>query len=253
LQIKWYGVIIATSMLIAVLISMKCAKKRGLTSDDIISLALLVIPFSIVFARLYYVIFSGRTYTFWEIFKVWEGGMAIYGGLIGGAIAIAIFCKWKKKNFLDFADIIVPSLILAQAIGRWGNFANQEAYGLLVTNQSMQWFPFAVFIEAEGAWHLATFFYESLWNLIGFAVLLKVLWSNKSRGIVTASYFVFYGTGRFWIEGLRTDSLFWGNVRVSQLLSAFLVVAGVVWLTIIIMKNIKTKKQLKGEKQNAVL
>lgn len=247
LHIAWYGVIIAVGMIIAIFIAIKNAKQRGLKKDDILNIALIVIPLSIIGARLYYVLFFDHTYTFWEIFQIWNGGMAIYGGIIGGAIGILIYCLVKKKNFLDFADIIVPALILAQGIGRWGNFVNQEAYGYAVENSAMQWFPFAVFIQSDGLWHLATFFYESLWNLVGFELLMLILYKFKNRGVPTASYLIFYGMGRFWIEGLRTDSLFlFGTgIRVSQALSLLLVIGGVIWLTVLVIK--KYKKSPKKE------
>lgn len=244
LQVRWYGVIIAVSMVVAVLTAMRNCKKKNIKSDDIILLALIVIPLSILGARIYYCLFSGYTYSFKEFFEIWNGGMAIYGGVIGGVVGLGIFCLAKKKNFFDYADVIAPCLLLAQAIGRWGNFVNQEAYGSLVTNESLQWFPFSVYIEAVGEWHLATFFYESLWNLVGFILLMIILYKTNKKGLTTAFYFIIYGTGRIWIEGLRTDSLFIGTsgIRVSQLLSGILVVAGVVYVSIILLKLLKEKK-----------
>lgn len=231
IEIKFYGVIIACALLIGVFLSQYLAKKRGLNPDDIIILALIVIPFSILGARLYYCIFSDTEYTFKTFWQIRNGGLAIYGGIIGGVIAIILFACIKKdfKIIVKLFDVIAPALILGQALGRWGNFFNQEAYGNLVTNPKWQWFPFAVKIDTYMGyeWHLATFFYESMWNIIGFALLLIVFNKTKSVGTTTATYLIYYGLGRIWIEGLRTDSLYLGPLRVSQWLSAILIVIGI--------------------------
>lgn len=243
LEIRFYGMIIASAMLIAVFLSRYLAKKKGLNPDDIIVLALLVIPFAILGARAYYCIFSDSSYTFTTFWQIRNGGLAIYGGIIGGIVAILLFCVYKKdfKLIVKLFDVIVPSLILGQAMGRWGNFFNQEAYGTLVTNPDWQWFPFAVKIEtfAGYEWHLATFFYESMWNLIGFVLLLVVFFKTKKLGTTTAVYLTYYGLGRMWIEGLRTDSLYWGVLRVSQWLSLILVVIG---LSILVYNYIIKRK-----------
>ena len=149
---------------------------------------------------------------------------------------MVIFCAIKKniKILGVICDICVPCLLLGQAIGRWGNFFNQEAYGNLITNENLQWFPFAVWIEDKQAWYQATFFYESLWNFIGVIILIKVYYSSKITGTTTASYLIWYGIGRAFIEGLRSDSLYIGStgIRVSQLLSIILIIAGLVVLVI---------------------
>lgn len=246
LHIAWYGVLIAFGMLVAILLCIPNVKKRNQKMDELISLALWVIPFSIIGARLFYVTFYTHDYTFVEMLRIWDGGMAIYGGVIAGAITVVVWCVVKKKSIAGFMDIIAPSLIIAQSIGRWGNFINQEAYGYLVENPRLQWFPYAVFIEADASWHLATFFYESMWNLVGFAILMVILYFVKNKGAVVASYLVWEGIGRAWIEGLRTDSLYLGSIRISQLLSIFMIVGGLVWIGIIIYKDIKQKKQSGG-------
>ena len=229
-EIKFYGIIIAFAMLIAIFLVQYLGKKHKINPDDIVILALIVIPCAILGARAYYCIFSDTSYTFTTFWQIRNGGLAIYGGVIGGVIAILLYCAVKKdfKLIIKLFDTIVPALILAQSIGRWGNFFNQEAYGTLVTNPKWQWFPFAVKIDTYLGyeWHLATFFYESMWNLIGFIILLLVFKKSKCLGTTTASYLVYYGIGRIWIEGLRTDSLYWGVLRVSQWLSMCLVVIG---------------------------
>lgn len=244
-QIKFYGVIMALSMLIGVLLACKLAKKHNIVSDDILLLALIVLPCAVVGARLYYCIFFDKIYSFWELFDLRGGGLAIYGGVIGGIIGIVIFALIKKnwKLVITMFDICVPCLILGQALGRWGNFFNQEAYGNLVTNTNLQWFPYAVFIENQNAWYQATFFYESMWNFIGFAILMVVFYKSKMKGTPSALYLIWYGLGRVIIEGLRSDSLYIAGttIRVSQLLSAIMIVIGVVILIINIIR--RNKKQ----------
>jgi phosphatidylglycerol:prolipoprotein diacylglycerol transferase len=208
---------------------MRNAKLFGVEQDTIIDFALLAIPLAIIGARLYYVVFEWESYqeNLVDIFNIRKGGLAIYGGVIGGIVAGLIFTRWKKLDFWNLADICAPSLILGQAIGRWGNYVNQEAYGYVVKNQRWQWFPAAVFIEASQQWHLATFFYESLWNFIVFIFLLLYRKHRRKTGEVFLFYITLYAFGRFFIEGLRTDSLYIGNIRVSQLLSGVLIAIGI--------------------------
>ncbi len=247
LEIKFYGVIMALSMLFGVLLACRLAKKHGIKSDDIFLLALIVLPCAVVGARLYYCLFYEYNYSFKDFLNIRQGGLAIYGGVIGGVLGIIIFALIKKdfKLLIKLMDVCAPCLILGQALGRWGNFFNQEAYGNLVTNTKLQWFPYAVFIENESAWFQATFFYESLWNFVGLAILLLVFKKSESLGTTTASYFVWYGIGRTIIEGLRSDSLYIGatNVRVSQLLSMILVFVGV---GILVFNYIKKKRKVNG-------
>lgn len=242
-QVKFYGLIMAFSMLVGVLLAIKLAKKHKIKSDDILLLALIVLPLSVVGARLYYCIFYSYNYSFWELFNIRQGGLAIYGGVIGGILGVIIFALIKKdiKLVLVVFDILAPCLILGQCLGRWGNFFNQEAYGNLVTNKNMQWFPYAVFIEDKNAWYQATFFYESLWNFVGFLMLLFVYKRSKMIGSTAGLYFIWYGIGRTLIEGLRSDSLYVGssNIRVSQVLSMILVLIG---LTMVIINLVRLKK-----------
>lgn len=249
-EIKFYGIIMALSMLLGVILACKLAKKKGIKSDDIFLLALIVLPCAVVGARLYYCIFYEYSYSFKELFNLRQGGLAIYGGVIGGVIGIIIFALIKKdfKIILTLLDVCAPCLILGQALGRWGNFFNQEAYGNLITKKSLMWFPFGVFIESENAWYQATFFYESVWNLIGLGLLLIIYNKSRYTGTTVASYLIWYGLGRTWIEGLRSDSLFIGNsgIRVSQLLSIILIVVGIVLMAINITKHIKWKRGNNG-------
>lgn len=232
--IYWYGIIISLGVLIGIYLAMREAKRLELDSEIIIDFCLLAIPLAIIGARLYYVVFQWDVYKNNPIdaIKIWEGGLAIYGAVIGGVIAALIFTKWRKIDFWTLADIAAPSLILGQALGRWGNFFNQEAYGYAVTNPAWQWFPAAVFIERNQQWHMATFFYESMWNFIVFLFLMFYRKRKKRHGEVFIFYLILYSCGRVVIEGLRTDSLYWGSFRVSQLLSALLIVIGIAMLVI---------------------
>ncbi len=240
LQIHLYGITSALAYFLGVLITCLLAKKRGFKADDIITLALYVIPLAIIGARIYYVLFRLDHYTnFVDVFKIWEGGLAFYGGMIGGAIGVGIYCLIHKKNFFALIDLIAIAMIFAQGVGRWGNFFNQEAYGTVVTDPKWQWFPFSVYIDAVHEWHLATFFYESMWNFATFAVLIILLFKVKfkTNGMIAAYYLVLYGTGRFFIEGLRTDSLYLGPLRVSQILSLVFVVSGLAYIITCTIKN----------------
>ena len=256
LHIQFYGLLIASGMAIGVIIACLNAKKRGLNSNDILVLACYVLPFAVIGTRLAYVLFNLEKYTnFWDVFKIWEGGMAIYGGIVGGALGVICYCLIHKKNIFATADIVMPSVILGQAIGRWGNFFNQEAYGYPITDPNWQWFPFGVYIDhctqemctcgGLGHWHMATFFYEFLCNIIIFAILMILLrkLNIKENGVVMASYFVLYGSARAGIESLRTDPLMLGSVRAAQLFSGIIIVLGVAFIvTTYVLKYIKIKK-----------
>ena len=254
LHINYYGLISALGYLMGVVIVCLVAKKRGFTTDDIILLACYVIPLAIIGARLYYVLFSLDQFTnFWQIFEIWKGGLGFYGGLIGGTGGVILFCAIHKKNFLKLADIVVLGLIFGQGIGRWGNYVNQEAFGFYITDENLQWFPFGVYIEnchQQGCecpgygWHLATFFYEFVNNMVIFAILTILLYkvNFKSNGIIAGCYLIMYGFCRFVVEGLRMDSLMLGPFRISQLLSVIFIIVGVTYIvtTYIINKRKKT-------------
>lgn len=228
--IYWYGILISLGVLLAIYAAMRNAKVFGVESEIIVDFALYLIPLAIIGTRLYYVIFAWDQYrnNLWDIFNLRKGGLAIYGGILAGILVGWVFSRVRKMNFLDLADICIPSVALGQAIGRWGNFFNQEAYGYAVRNPAWQWFPAAVFIEAEGRWHMATFFYESIWNFGLFTFLMLYRRKRKVSGELFFFYLIFYGIARFVIEGLRMDSLYLGPFRVSQILSALLVVLALV-------------------------
>lgn len=243
-NIAWYGVIIACGMLLGLALAVYRAKKENIHSDVLYDFLLIAAPIAILCVRAYYVIFEWETYTDnpVKVFAIWEGGLAIYGGVIGGVITALVFCRINKLSFLQFADLLLPSLVLGQSIGRWGNFMNQEAYGNLVTNPNLQFFPYAVYIEASGNWHQATFFYESFSNAILLVVMLLCYPRFKRQGYLIPMYMIGYGAIRFVVEGLRTDSLYIiPGLRVSQLLSLILVVCGCI-LAIIMRHKAPTKK-----------
>ncbi|MFL2133884.1 prolipoprotein diacylglyceryl transferase [Desemzia sp. FAM 24101] len=238
--IHWYGVIIATAMLVAVHLSTHEAKKKGLEEDIIIDLALWAIPIGFIGARLYYVLFELDYYlqNLGEIVAIWNGGIAIYGGLIAGGLALVGYAKKKDLSLALILDILAPNVLLAQSIGRWGNFMNQEAHGGPVTRQFLEDLYLPKFIieqmRINGIYYHPTFLYESLWSLLGF-VLIIALRNRKQllrRGEVALSYVLWYSVGRFFIEGMRTDSLWIGDwIRVSQALSlALFIGAIIVWV-----------------------
>lgn len=247
LYISFYGILMAVGMALGVVVACLTAKKRGLKAEDILLLACYVLPLSIIGARIYYVIFSPGEFTsFVQVLKIWEGGLAIYGGVIGGAIGAGLFCLIHKKNFFSVADIAVCSLILGQAIGRIGCFFAGCCYGIEVTDPSLMKYPIAT--QIHGTWHYATFFYESFWNLLVFVALMLTLYLGKhikERGVIMSMYFILYGIGRAVIETYRGDSLYIGSVKVSQLLSILLIIAGVAIITLIYVYKYAVKKPLK--------
>lgn len=214
-----YGLLIACAIGLAVALCEKECRRRGLKEDTGIDMALYAVPMAIIGARLYYVAFQWQYFreNLWSILYVWEGGLAIYGAVIGGAAGLYLLSRVRKMKFLTLLDIVAPVVILGQAIGRWGNFFNGEAYGNPVTHAALQFFPLSV--QVDGQWHLATFFYESVWNALGFHLLWRYRRHAKMDGDVFFGYLLWYGAGRLFIEGLRTDSLMLWNLRVSQLLS----------------------------------
>ncbi len=245
IAIYWYAVIIVTGMIIGCLVAAHLVKNRGMDPEIILDLMIWLLPISIIGARAYYVVFEfDSSWSFSDIFAIRDGGLAIYGGVIAGFIVAVAFAKKRKftrYQMLNLLDCLVVGLILGQAMGRWGNFFNQEAHGGLITNAALQFFPMGVLIN--GNWYLATFFYEFTANIIGFAVLFALNKKFvKSRGFITCGYFIWYGTARMFIEGLRTDSLYFMKetigevIRVSQVLSGLMVIGGIV-VAVMLYKN----------------
>lgn len=239
LDIYWYAVIIVVGMVLGCTVAGILLKRRGENPELMFDLAVWMLPLAVIGARAYYVIFEwDATWTFSRIFAFRDGGLAIYGGVIVGTIVAVVFAKkrkFTKTQILCLLDCLVVGVILGQALGRWGNFFNQEAHGVLIETLSHQFFPMGVLIN--GSWYYATFFYESMANFVGCALLFFLCWKFKeSRGFVTCGYFIWYGITRTIVEGMRTDSLYFlkdtiGEViRVSQVLSIFMVVGASVCL-----------------------
>ena len=205
-----YGVLIALAVLCAVILCQREGRRRGLPEDIGLDMALWAVPLGVVCARLYYVIFRWDYYAQnpVSILYFWQGGLAIYGGVIGGALGLYLLSRRRRISCLTLFDVAAPLVILGQAIGRWGNFFNGEAYGYPVQSAFWQFFPVAV--QVDGVWHLATFFYESCWDLAGFIVLWRYRLRARRAGDVFFLYLLWYGAGRTIIEGLRTDSLMLG-------------------------------------------
>ena len=244
LHIAWYGLIMASSMALAVLLAyFLFSKRRLIKSSDLLICALYVLPLAVIGARFFYVVFNpnGVHYSFVDALKIWEGGMSIWGGVIGGFLGVLIFCLIHKKDIFSMCDIIAPALILAQATGRWGNFINKEAHGWEVTDSKYFGLPFTV--EIDGHYFLATFLYESVLNLIGFAVLIILLYKTKKRGLVLSVYLMWYGVVRSIIEIFRTDPMLIGSVKFSQLMSIISACLGAVIFIYIFIRDAMLKKQ----------
>ena len=227
--IHYYGIVIMLGVLLGVMLAMKREKLYDCPKDTALDLALVGVPAAIVFARIYYVIFEWPQFRgdIMSIFDIRSGGLAIYGGLIGAISAGYIYCRVKKLSFPAMADLAAPSIALGQAVGRWGNFFNQEAYGIEIVWEKLQFFPVGVYIEADKAWHFATFFYESVWCalIVIFIICAQKRGFFRRKGDVILWYLLLYGFERALVEGLRTDSLYLGPIRVSQALSIILIFA----------------------------
>ncbi|HEX7064186.1 MAG TPA: prolipoprotein diacylglyceryl transferase [Bacillales bacterium] len=237
IHIYWYGVIIAFGALLGLVLAVRESRRRGLPKDAIVDFLLFAVPVAIIFARAYYVIFKWEYYSrhLSEIVAIWHGGIAIHGALIGGGLTAIIFCKLRDLSFWKFTDIIAPSVILGQAIGRWGNFVNQEAHGAMVSRSFLEnlylpeWIINQMFID--GAYYAPTFLYESVWDFFVFVILLILRRANLVRGEVFLSYVILYSVGRFYIEGLRTDSLMlMPGLRMAQAISVVLIILAILVL-----------------------
>ena len=245
LTLRWYGLLIATAVLIGLYLSSWLAKQRKLENGLISDLLPLLVLFSVIGARIYYVAFEWRNYAGSPLkaLAIWEGGIAIHGALIGGTLTLILFCRWRRQPFWDVLDVLVPSVALGQAIGRWGNFFNSEAFGVPTD------LPWKLFIPtssrpllySDAEFFHPTFLYESIWNLLLFIVLIAVFRMGIKRsgsvpaGAMSCLYLIGYSLGRVWIEGLRIDPLCIGalppacegGVRIAQLMSGVLALLGI--------------------------
>ncbi len=222
IDVMWYGILMATGMLAAVIIALKESKRVGINEDDVINIAIIAIPVGLICARIYYVVFNWDYYAgdIMAMINVRGGGLAIHGGLIGGILAGFLYTKYKKMNFFKTADAVMLGMPLAQAIGRWGNYINGEAHGG-PTN-----LPWGIMVD--GMKVHPTFLYESIWNLCIFVFLLLTSKKKKYEGQIIVSYVVLYSLGRFFIEGLRTDSLMFGPLRMAQVVSLIGIIGGLI-------------------------
>lgn len=271
LSVHWYGLILGSAAIVGLLLAIQEGKRFGIPSDFFMDLLLLGVPSAIIGARIYYVAFKWDDYknNFWDVFKIWNGGIAIYGALIGAIICGFFYFRHKGYNFWRIVDICAPSLIIGQAIGRWGNFVNQEAYGGPVEESFLRntlHLPDFIVnqMNVQGTFHHPTFLYESLWNVVGLIILIVLRRQKFMRaGELFLSYFIWYSIGRFFIEALRTDSLgfqgpdwlasivdaLWspmtamgfelgyldpayGNIRISQVLSIAIIIVAIILIVV---------------------
>ena len=227
-NIYWYGLIIALGMIIALAYGIREFKRCGLKQDDLLNMFLICVPVAIICARLYYVIFSFDQYrdNLLSIFDIRNGGIAVYGSLIGAGIVVLVYCLKKKINLGAVLDILAVGFLIGQAVGRWGNFVNAEAYGAITD------LPWRMELLDLGIAVHPTFLYESLWNMGVFLIMVLRRKKMSFSGEAFLSYITLYGLGRFWIEGLRTDSLFLGPFRISQIVAVACVISGIVLIIV---------------------
>lgn len=251
-EIYWYAIIIVCGMIAAFFIISLLFKRRNMSADLFLTYFTIGLPIAIITTRMFYCITDGMPISEWFSFaSIRNGGLSIVGGIIGGAGSVIVISIVKKVNFFRVGDCVVVGLLFAQAIGRWGNFVNQEVYGAEVVNPSLQWFPFAVFIEDTETWHYAFFFYESLVTLTASVLLFINAWTNgkKPNGINTACYFIVYGLTRSVMEPLRDPSYILGNgIPWSLIMSLLMLIAGIAMLFYVLYVNKRTEGKLIGSK-----
>ncbi len=244
IEVKWYSIMLLIGMALGFLIVLKEAKRFNYPTDFIVNLFFWVIVVGLIGARVYYCIFNFAFYSenLLDIFKVWEGGLAIHGGIIAGFITLCIYCKTHNVNPFKMTDIVVVPLLLGQAIGRWGNFFNSEAHGAATTYFHLKelHIPEKIIegMKIGGVYYQPTFFYESIYCIIGFIILMFVRRiRHLKRGQLTCLYMMYYSVGRFFIEAMRTDSLMLGGFKIAQLMSIGLFIAGLIIFIILARKG----------------
>ncbi|MDW0115283.1 prolipoprotein diacylglyceryl transferase [Sporosarcina saromensis] len=233
IPIRWYGILITTGIILAFIVVQKEMVKRGMHPDFLTDLLIWAVPIAIISARIYYVIFSWDSYKDnpADIIKIWEGGIAIHGALIGAFLTTYVYTKRKGISFWKVADIAAPGILIGQIIGRWGNFINQEAHGGPVSQSFLEntmipdWIMQQMTIK--GVTYHPTFLYESLWNVVGLIIILLLRKVRLKRGEMFFFYLTWYSIGRYFIEGMRTDSLYGGDLRAAQIVSILAIVFAV--------------------------
>ncbi|MDD7571241.1 MAG: prolipoprotein diacylglyceryl transferase [Faecalibacterium sp.] len=282
LTVQWYGLILTSAMVLGLVCIILLGKEQKIKSDDMITLFLYIIPLAVIFARLVYVIVRPEYFPIksigikeWienggigtptpensliNLLAIWEGGITIVGGVIGGLLGGWLFSRKYKIKFSTLADICVPVLLMCQAIGRWGNYMNQEAYGLVVTDPKWQWFPFAVYIDAVGEWHLATFFYAFVINLLGALAIYLCTRKNKVKGLAVFMYLAIYCTKRFFMEFIRLDAVKTasgiGVTQIAMLIGALIgVVGGILYYKhgVLNLKRAEIKEEIAAAEEKAI-
>ena len=248
IEIYWYSIILLFAFIIGCLLIFKECKKQNIPKNKVEDFIFYTIPIALIGARIYYVLFNLDYYSAYpaDIFKVWEGGLAIHGGVISGFFCLLYFTKKNNISIIKMLDILVVSLILGQIIGRWGNFMNSEAYGPITSLEFLKSIHLPKFIidgmYIDGHYHHPTYLYESLWNFIGliFMLIIRKTKINK-EGLLTSIYFIWYGIGRFLIESLRTDSLMFLNIKIAQVISIIYIIIGIGVLIYTIKNNKKNE------------
>lgn len=259
ISVRWYGLIITSAMLLGLVIGIKRCEKFKISSDDMLTLFLIAIPLAVIGARLGYVV-SRFEYYFtnpydWQAFvdtiAIWDGGLTIMVGVPFGVLGGFIWSKVKKVNFIDVANVILPVVLLSQAIGRWGNFFNQELYGQIITNPSLQWFPLATFIADKGAFFQATFFYEFVLNIIGFFTLSYLVKHIHIRGLGILGYIAWYYLVRGSLEFIRDDghSSLDGAVNLNIVFCYVAASLAIITIIVFIVLKLKKGKQVFYKKQ----
>ncbi|MFA9397432.1 MAG: prolipoprotein diacylglyceryl transferase [Clostridiaceae bacterium] len=225
--IRWYGILITMGIILGILISKKSSEYKDVNYEELLNIVLISLPIGIIGARIYYVAFNFSIYenNLIDIINIRHGGLAIHGGIIFGLIAAYIYCRVRNLKTLDYLDVAAPSIVLGQSIGRWGNFFNSEAHGGVVSYDFIKVFPEFIQngMKISDVYYHPTFLYESVWDFVVFIIIFLLLKRNRnnqsSKGLIILTYVGLYSIGRFFIEGLRTDSLYFGNFRIAQIQS----------------------------------
>lgn len=259
LQIYWYSIFVFLGIFLGSIVILRETKKQKINQDFMINLIFYAVIFGLIGARLYYVAFNLDYYLRYpiEIFEIWNGGLAIHGGIIFGLVTIILYCKKYHAKSLKVLDILVVGLILGQAMGRWGNFFNGEAYGAVTTLSHLQQLGLPDFLiqgmYVNGAYHQPAFLYESIWSLFGFIALLMIRrYKYLKTGQLTGVYLIWYSVGRFFIEAMRTDSLMLGSFKVAQIVSIVCIIIGI-FMLFLCKKGTRFDNLYKDEEKKEIL